>query len=254
MTSPVSVGGDTMAGMNDTPDRTARRLSRGEASEAVGHLGWRFVLGVLRTHVAVTSLGQALEAATRATAAAGDNAGDHLRADARPHRLILSLQTASSASVTTVDTRLAARVSAALRELGLRTSPETNTGDEPGSGRSVQLLEIAIDALDVATVRPFWKEVLGYADEAGADGPTDPLVDPLGQHPAVWFQHMDAARPQRNRIHLDISVPHDEARRRVDAALAAGGTLVSDQFAPAFWVLADPEGNEACVTTWQGRD
>jgi 4a-hydroxytetrahydrobiopterin dehydratase len=24
--------------------------------------------------------------------------------------------------------------------------------------------------------------------------------------------------------------------------------------APAFWLLADPEGNEACVTTWQGRD
>ena len=24
--------------------------------------------------------------------------------------------------------------------------------------------------------------------------------------------------------------------------------------APAFWVLADPEGDEACITTWQGRD
>jgi 4a-hydroxytetrahydrobiopterin dehydratase len=49
-------------------------------------------------------------------------------------------------------------------------------------------------------------------------------------------------------------VPHDEARRRIDAALAAGGTLVSDAEAPAFWVLADAEGNEACITTWEGRD
>ncbi|MFC8826990.1 hypothetical protein ACFT9I_16815 [Streptomyces sp. NPDC057137] len=24
--------------------------------------------------------------------------------------------------------------------------------------------------------------------------------------------------------------------------------------APAFWVLAGTEGNEVCVTTWQGRD
>ncbi len=24
--------------------------------------------------------------------------------------------------------------------------------------------------------------------------------------------------------------------------------------APAFWVLADAEGNEACIATWQGRD
>jgi len=65
---------------------------------------------------------------------------------------------------------------------------------------------------------------------------------------------MQEPRPQRNRIHFDISVPHDEAPHRVEAALAAGGRLVSDTRAPAFWVLADLEGNEACVTTWQGRD
>jgi 4a-hydroxytetrahydrobiopterin dehydratase len=103
-------------------------------------------------------------------------------------------------------------------------------------------------------VRPFWKAVLGYTDEPGRSGPEDPLVDPAGQGPAVWFQQMDAPRPQRNRIHLDVSVPHDEARRRIQATLTAGGALVYDAEAPAFWVLADPEGNEACVTTWQGRD
>jgi 4a-hydroxytetrahydrobiopterin dehydratase len=64
---------------------------------------------------------------------------------------------------------------------------------------------------------------------------------------------MTEPRPQRNRIHLDISVPHDEAPGRIEAAIGAGGVLVSDSQAPAFWVLADAEGNEACVTTWQGR-
>jgi 4a-hydroxytetrahydrobiopterin dehydratase len=29
---------------------------------------------------------------------------------------------------------------------------------------------------------------------------------------------------------------------------------VYDVDAPAYWVLADAEGNEVCVTTWQGRD
>jgi hypothetical protein len=38
-----------------------------------------------------------------------------------------------------------------------------------------------------------------------------------------------------------------------DAAVAAGGTLVSDDEAPAFWVLADPEGNRMCLCTWQER-
>jgi hypothetical protein len=66
--------------------------------------------------------------------------------------------------------------------------------------------------------------VLGYADEPGRSGPWDGLVDPLGQGPAVWFQRMDAPRPQRNRIHVDVSVPHDEAEPRIQAALAAGGT------------------------------
>ena len=64
---------------------------------------------------------------------------------------------------------------------------------------------------------------------------------------------MDAPRPQRNRIHVDITVAHDAAEARVAAALAAGGTLVSDAHARAFWVLADVEGNEACVCTWQDR-
>jgi 4a-hydroxytetrahydrobiopterin dehydratase len=65
---------------------------------------------------------------------------------------------------------------------------------------------------------------------------------------------MDAPRPQRNRIHIDVDVPHEAAGARIDAAIAAGGRLLSDDAAPAFWVLADPEGNEACICTWQGRD
>lgn len=37
-------------------------------------------------------------------------------------------------------------------------------------------------------------------------------------------------------------------------APAAGGRLVDDTSARAFWVLADAEGNEACVSTWLDRD
>ena len=65
---------------------------------------------------------------------------------------------------------------------------------------------------------------------------------------------MDAPRPQRNRIHIDVTVAHDEAEDRIAAALAAGGRLLTDQYAPSFWVLADAEGNEACICTWQARD
>ena len=96
--------------------------------------------------------------------------------------------------------------------------------------------------------------MLGYADEPSRSGPWDGLVDPLGQGPAVWFQRMDAPHLQRNRIHIDVDVPHDVAEARVAAAVEAGGRLVSNEFARAWWVLADVEGNEACVCTWQDRD
>jgi len=225
-------------------------LSRQEASDAVSDRGWRFLLGTLRTSVPVESLARAAEVAARAVEVCGSDADGHLRVDIRPERVVLTLQSLEQAALTARDVDLAHQLSAAMNEAGLRTVPEIGAG----APRSVQLLEIGIDALDIAAVRPFWKAVLGYADEAGADGPEDPVVDPVAQGPAIWFQQMDEPRPQRNRIHFDICVPHDEAPRRIEAALAAGGRLVSAARAPAFWVLADVEGNEACVTTWQGRD
>jgi 4a-hydroxytetrahydrobiopterin dehydratase len=219
-------------------------------SDAVTGRGWRYVLGVVRTCVRVGSLAEATEVAARAVAACGAEADQRLRLDLRGDRVVLSLQSLATAGVTARDVELAHRVSAVVGELGLRT--DADVGD--GAPRSVQLVEIGIDALDIAAIRPFWKAVLGYADEAGSSGPEDAIVDPVGQGPAIWFQQMDAPRPQRNRIHFDISVPHDEAPGRIKATIAAGGTLLSDAEAPAFWVLADPEGNEACITTWQGRD
>jgi 4a-hydroxytetrahydrobiopterin dehydratase len=219
------------------------KLTRADASAAVTGLGWRYVLGEFRTQVLTGSLPLAADVAGRAAALPG--AEGHLRMDVRADRVVFSLQTAEAAGVTTRDVELARRISAMTEEFRLTTQP----GGE--GSRSVQVLEIGIDALDIPGVRPFWQAVLGYADQAGNG---NGLVDPLGQGPAVWFQQMDAPRPQRNRIHVDVSVPHDEAHERIAAALAADGTVRSDAEAPAFWVLADPEGNEACITTWQGRD
>ena len=217
------------------------KLSRTDASAAVTGLGWRYVLGEFRTEVQTGSLPLAADVAGRAAAVPG--AEGHLRMDMRADRVVFALQTAELGWVTTRDVELARQISAVAQEFRLTTRP----------GR-VQVLEIGIDALDIRRIRPFWKAVLGYADEPGREGPSDALIDPRGQGPAVWFQQMDAPRPQRNRIHVDVSVPHDEAHERIAATLAAGGKVLSDAEAPAFWVLADPEGNEACVTTWQGRD
>jgi 4a-hydroxytetrahydrobiopterin dehydratase len=245
------------------------RLSRPEASDAVTEIGWRYVLGEFRTQVLTGSLPLAADVAARAAAVAG--AQGHLRMDVRADRVLLSLQTAEISWVTPLDVELARRISTVVEEFRLDTTSGVGAGSGSGSesglglglglgsgsgadSRSVQGIEVGIDAMDIGAIRPFWKAVLGYADEPGRPGSQGGLVDPLGQGPAVWFQQMDAPRPQRNRIHFDVSVPHDEAHLRIAAAVAAGGRLINDAQAPAFWVLADAEGNEACVTTWQGRE
>jgi 4a-hydroxytetrahydrobiopterin dehydratase len=223
-------------------------LRRQQISEVVDPLGWRLVLGVAVTHVAVPSLTAAADAASIVVSAAGADGDGHLSVDLHADRIVLRLHTTTVGSVTEHDLGLAHRVTEALTARGLRAAP--------GEGVVVpQTIEIAIDALDIPLIRPFWQAVTGYVDEPGPpDLPDGALLDPLRRGPAIWFQQMDAPRPQRNRIHLDVDVAPEQAMPRIDAALAAGGTLLSDDAAPAFWVLADPEGNEVCVCTWQGRD
>ena len=235
--------------MSDQPAGTP--LTRQQISDAVGALGWRYVVGAIRASVLVDSLASAADVARVVTSAAGDADGS-LSLDLRPDRAVLTLRSPRDGQVGPAEISAAQRISAALDDLGLVTEPELG----PGSPRSVQVLEIAIDALDIAAIRPFWRAVLGYGNEPGSDG-TDPgagLADPVGQGPTIWFQQMDEPRPQRNRIHFDVVVPHDETEHRIQATLEAGGRLVYDAEAPAFWVLADPEGNEACVCTWLARD
>jgi 4a-hydroxytetrahydrobiopterin dehydratase len=230
--------------------RMTEPLTRTAASDAVAGLGWRYLLGTFCAYVPVATPQEALEVCAAAVGACDGEADEHLRIDIRPGRVELAVHTAATATVTARDAQLVRDITAALAGLDL----EPRGAVSGHAGRSVQLLEIGIDALDIPSVRPFWKAVLGYMDEPGRSGPEDPLVDPQRQGPAVWFQQMDAPRPQRNRIHFDLAVPHDEAEARIAAALDAGGALVSDADARAFWVLADAEGNEVCICTWQDRD
>jgi 4a-hydroxytetrahydrobiopterin dehydratase len=223
-------------------------LTRTAASDAVEQIGWRYLLGAYETSVVVANLAEAAGVGACAAAACGAEADEHLRIELNPTRVDLSLMTASVSAVTARDVELAFGITDSVRDLGFDTSAA------PRGLRPAQTLEIAIDALDIAAIRPFWKAVLAYVDEPGKHGPQEALVDPHRSGPAVWFQQMDEPRPQRNRIHFDITVAHDEADARIAAAVAAGGKLVSDERARAFWILADAEGNEICVCTWQDRD
>ncbi len=107
--------------------------------------------------------------------------------------------------------------------------------------------ELAIDCVDADAIRDFWRVGMAYEESPSRHGID--LVDPRHRGPKIWFQHMDPPRTDRNRIHIDVYVPTTEAKQRVDDIVAAGGFLVTDEFAPGWWVLADVEGNELCVCT-----
>lgn len=144
--------------------------------------------------------------------------------------------------MSTRDVELARQISAVAREQGLSADPS-----------AVQTLLVIPGAPVTAEVMPFWRAVLGY--EPRGDSPDEDLVDPRDRGPSFWFEPMDEPRPGGGgAIHVAIWVPHEQAEARVAAALAAGGRIVRDQFAPSWWTLADAAGNEADVATTMGRD
>ena len=71
-----------------------QKLTRQQASDAVTSLGWRLVLGELRTEVLTGSLTLGADVAARAASVPG--AEGHLRLDVRADRVILALQTAAA--------------------------------------------------------------------------------------------------------------------------------------------------------------
>jgi 4a-hydroxytetrahydrobiopterin dehydratase len=76
------------------------------------------------------------------------------------------------------------------------------------------------------------------------------VFDPLRRGPTITFQQMEEPRTQRNRIHIDVYLPHDQVELRIAAALAAGGRIANGANAPLWWTLADPDGNEVDLAVW----
>ncbi|HJQ00802.1 MAG TPA: VOC family protein [Jatrophihabitans sp.] len=212
------------------------RITAQQFHEAAGVEDWRVLNLAAYAHFATGRFATGL-ALVNAIGELAEAANHHPDLNLQYRNVLVRLSSHDVHGLSERDVELARRISAAARELGVAADPS-----------SLQWINLTIDALVGAEVQPFWRALLGYRE----DGPED-LIDPHGRGPDLWFQQLDATHSHRNRMHLDVAVPHDHAQARVDAAIAAGGRLVSDQRAPSWWVLADPEGNEACVATWMNR-
>jgi len=213
------------------------RISPRQFHEAGGVDDWRVVFGGACAHFRTGSF-RAGVALVDVIGGLADAANHHPDVDLRYAGVTVRLVTHEVGGLSARDVELAQQISLAARELGIAADPS-----------AVQTVQVTIDAVSRDRVMPFWRAVLGYKAVGDED-----LDDPHGSGPSFWFQEIDAPQPGRNRFHVDVSVPHDQGQSRVSTAIAAGGHLVSDEHAPEWWTLADPDGNEADVATWLGRE
>lgn len=172
---------------------------------------------------------------------AAEEMGHHPDLDLSYGRLDVRLISHDVGGVTSRDVTMALTVSELARVAGATPRPER-----------MSVLELGLDSADEAAIGPFWAALLGY-ETVEAWGETQ-LRDPTGRRPTIWFQPTDRHEVPRQRWHLDLRIAPELVESRIAAAIRAGGEVVDDTSAPAFWVLSDAQGNRACLTTWQGRE
>lgn len=145
--------------------------------------------------------------------------------------------------VTQTDLRLARRISDIAAAAGVQHECD-----------SISRLELFLDTPDHERIGPFWAAVLNRRYLTGTSHvtgrPWADVGDPYQTQPMISFGHPASEEPHR-RWHPEIWVDPTQVQPRLDAALAAGGTVVSDELAPRLWELSDPDGNRVTLITWQ---
>lgn len=114
---------------------------------------------------------------------------------------------------------------------------------------ATRLWGVVFSAVDAATQARSWAEALGGSRQVDEDGDaivtgTDPDL------PRLLFEPASDAQPSaKNRVHLDLASPTNDAQAgTVARLLAAVATRVDvGQHDVPLVVLADPEGTELCA-------
>jgi hypothetical protein len=132
-------------------------------------------------------------------------------------------------------------------------------------------IQLAMDAADPPALVAFWKEILGYVDPPPPPGhdtwedwmeanevPADRrdavrvAVDPEGKRPRLYIQKVPEPKTAKNRVHLDVHVTDDGVTLEEVVAKAEGlgakRLWEKEEFGVRWVTMADPEGNEFCLS------
>ena len=220
----------------------AASAAQGQVREAgIDH--WRQILGRIKTRFRTGDFAAGLALVNKIGEAA-EAADHHPDITLSGTEVIVTLSSHDPHGITLRDVELAQQISGRAAELGIEA-------DVPG----LTQLELGLDTAQGKHLAPF------YAALFGAEFVRGEPVHASGQVPTVWWQdprEIDQAlalpeQPFQQRWHFDVWVPHDQAEHRLQAVLDAGGRLVSDAGAPAYWVVEDADANRSCICTPSGR-
>lgn len=111
-------------------------------------------------------------------------------------------------------------------------------------------IEIVIDCVDPRRLAGFWREALGYGELWAADDLVV-LVPGEGAEVPVLLQRVPEPKVGKNRVHIDLVMGDVEAEvGRLEAMGAKRAHPGVQTYGPTEWVvMADPAGNEFCVST-----
>jgi 4a-hydroxytetrahydrobiopterin dehydratase len=197
--------------------------------------GWTFLVyyGLFRLHTRIhTKDFASCRQIVNEIGQAAEEMNHHADLDLRKSRVDVRLTSGYEAGgVTETDVELARRIS----DIAAAAGAELEC-------RKITLIEPGLDTPDHERIGPFWAAVLGGEFTAG-EGFAD-VGEPNQALPLIWFQRSGSEEP-RQRWHFDVFVDRAQVQPRIDAALAAGGTLVGGT------KLADPDGNKVCLCTSQ---
>jgi 4a-hydroxytetrahydrobiopterin dehydratase len=216
-----------------TNETEARGLSAAEFHARPGVADWRGTAWGPQAVFRATSLGHAARLLD-AIVAEAERFAVAPDVDLRPEAIIVRVPYRGADRIPLGAAEFAAAVSAAASDLDLQADPAL-----------ISAVDIAVAQAPGVDTRPFWTAALGYDIVGVYDS-----IDPLRRGPQLSFQPIRADRTARGRTHIDVSVPSDFAEERVARALAAGGRLVDDSRAPAWWTIASPDNHGIDIAAW----
>jgi 4a-hydroxytetrahydrobiopterin dehydratase len=218
------------------------RLTATQVREA-GLADWRQIMGRVKARFRTGNFVAGLALVNKIGEAA-EAANHHPEILLTSTDVIVTLASHDVHGITSRDLDLAREISRLAAKLAI----EADVSD-------LTQLELGLDTSLGPQLAPFYAALLGGKVDQGEP------VDPSGQTPTVWWQDRNKvdeefALPEQSfeqRWHFDVWVPHDQGERRLQAVLNAGGRLISDRAAPAYWVVEDADGNRSCICTPAGR-